>query len=137
MGLTITVNDFDSFDIGYTSFMKFRLALAEAYNIKLGKYYRRWIFGDLSYTPEKPLSDEEYEEMLNIAGDFMIFLLHSDSEGKFMPSESRKIYKSIENLKMDFEINPEYHGQGAFNVLDRLKTMFFYSWKNKRRVIFS
>jgi len=137
MGLTITVNGFDSFDIGYIGFMKFRLALAGTYNVKLGEYYRRWIFGSLSYTPEKPLSDEEYQEMLNIAGDLIIFLSHSDSDGIFTPSESRKIYKSIENLKMDFEINPEYHGQGAFNVFDRFKAMFFYSWKNRRRVIFT
>lgn len=38
---------------------------------------------------------------------------------------------------MDYEINPKYHGQGSFNVLDRLKKMFYHSWKNRRRVIFS
>lgn len=30
MGLTITVNNYDSFDIGYFGFMNFRLELAES-----------------------------------------------------------------------------------------------------------
>ena len=137
MGLTITVNDFDCFDIGYIGFGNFRLQLAEQYNERLGELYRRWVFGQLPYLPEKALTDKEFEEMQEIAGDLMTFLAHSDSEGIFSPSESRKIYKCIENLTMDYEINPEYHGQGSFNVLDRLKAMFYHSWKNKRRVIFS
>lgn len=137
MGLTIRVNDFDDFDIGYFGFMNFRLALAEQYNARLGELYRRWAFGWLPYTPEEELTDKEFEEMKEIAGDLMIFLAHKDTEGIFTPSESRKIYKCIENLTMDYEINPNYHFQGSFNVLDRLKAMFYHSWKNRRRVIFS
>ena len=137
MSLTITVNDFDSFDIGYFNFMNFRLELAEKYNKKLGELYRRWAFGWLPYTREEKLSDKEFREMKDIAGDLIIFLTHKDTEGIFTPSESRKIYKCIENLKMDYEINPEYHGQGSFNVLEKLNTMFYHSWKNRRRVIFS
>lgn len=137
MGLTITVNDFDSFDIGYLDFINFRLELAEAYDIKLGEYYRRWAFGWLPYTEEENLSDVEFQEMSDIAGDLMIFLTHKDTEGIFTPSESRKIYKCIENLKIDYEINEGYHAQDSFNVLERLKAMFHYSWKNRRRVIFS
>ena len=41
MGLTITVNKFDSFDIGYLGFMNFRLELAETKNKRLGELYRR------------------------------------------------------------------------------------------------
>ena len=129
MGLTITVNDYDSFDIGYIGFGVFRLALAETFNKRLGILYRRWFFGGLS--------DKEFEELKNLAGDLLIFLAHPDCEGSFTPSESRKIYKIIENLKMDFQANEEYRGQDNFNVLERLKKMFYYSWKNRRRVIFS
>lgn len=138
MGLTITVNNFDSFDIGYIGFVNFRFELAETYNKKLGELYKRWIFGSIPYMWEyQKLSDAEFQEMKNIAGDLMIFLAHKDTEGIFTPSDSRKIYKCIENLKIDYEINPEYHGQGSFNVLERLKDMFYYSWKYRRRVIFS
>jgi hypothetical protein len=136
MGLTITVNDFDSFDIGYMGFGNFRIDLAEAYNEKLGDYYKRWVFSSIPYMDVEKLSNKEFNEMLEIAGDLMIFLAHKDTEGSFTPSESRKIYKCIENLKMDYEINPTYHGQGSFNVLERLKSMFYYSWKNRRRLIF-
>lgn len=136
MGLTISVNHFDSFDIGYMSFGSFRFALAEAYNPRLEELYRRWVFGHVRFMNEIPLTDEEFEEMKDIAGDLMIFLAHKDTEGFFTPSESRKIYKCIEKLTMDFEIET-YHYQEKFNVLERLKSMFYHSWKNRRRVIFS
>lgn len=129
MGLTISVNGFDSFDIGYRRFNCFRMELAEKYNPRLKDLYFRWNIAN-------PLTNEEFEEMKNIAGDLMIFLAHSDSHGIFTPSESRKIYKCIENLTMDFEIE-EYHCQEKFNVLEKLKSMFYHSWKNRRRVIFS
>lgn len=137
MGLTISVKNYDSFDIGYISFGIFRLELAKTYNKELGALYKRWIFGSIPYREEKPLSKKEFEEFKNLAGDFLIFLAHSDCEGSFTPSESRKIYKCIEKLEMDYKINERYHNQGDFNVLKRLKKMFYHSWKNRRRVIFS
>ena len=136
MGLTITVNKFDSFDIGYFSFTNFRLELAETYSKRLGELYRRWAFGWLDYTKEEPLTNAEFEEMKEIGGDLLIFLTHKDTEGVFLPSESRKIYLQIRDLKMDYEVE-YYGGQEAFNVLERLKSMFCHSWKRKRRVIFS
>ena len=136
MGLTITVNKFDSFDIGYFSFTNFRLELAETYNKRLGELYRRWFFGWLDYTKEEPLTNAEFEEMKEIGGDLLIFLTHKDTEGVFLPSESRKIYLQIRDLKMDYEVE-YYGGQQAFNVLERLKSMFCHSWKRKRRIIFS
>lgn len=136
MGLTITVNKFDSFDIGYFSFTNFRLELAETYSKRLGELYRRWAFGWLDYTKEEPLTNAEFEEMKEIGGDLLIFLTHKDTEGVFLPSESRKIYLQIRDLKMDYEVE-YYGGQDAFNVLERLKSMFCHSWKRKRRVIFS
>ena len=75
--------------------------------------------------------------MKEIGGDLLIFLTHKDTEGIFLPSESRKIYLQIRDLKMDYEISEKYHGQGAFNILERLKSMFCHSWKHRRRVIFS
>ena len=135
MGLTIRVNDFDEFDIGYMGFSSFRMDLAEKYNPRLKDLYFRWIFGRCPNIAN-PLTNEEFEEMKNIAGDLMIFLAHSDCGGIFTPSESRKIYKCIENLTMDFEIE-EYHCQEKFNVLEKLKSMFYHSWKNRRRIIFS
>lgn len=137
MGLTITVNNYDCFDIGYYSFMNFRLELAEKYNKRLGELYRRWAFGGLSYTKEEPLTDKEFEEFKNLGGDLLIFLAHPDTEGSFTPSESRKIYLKIKDLKMDYRISATYHGQGDFDVFERLKQMFYYSWKNRRKVIFS
>jgi hypothetical protein len=137
MGLTITVNRFDSFDIGYFGFMNFRLQLAETYNKRLGELYRRWAFGWMDYTEEKPLTAAEFEEFKELGGDLLIFLTHKDTEGSFTPSESRKIFLQIKDLKMDYEIDEKYHGQGAFNVLERLKSMFCHSWEKKRRVIFS
>lgn len=137
MGLTITVNKFDSFDIGYFSFMNFRIELAETYNKRLGELYRSWVFGWLDYTKEEPLTDTEFEEMKKIGGDLLIFLCHEDGEGVFLPSESRKIFLQIKDLKMDYEISKTYHGQGSFNTLERFKRMFYHSWKRKRRVIFS
>ena len=137
MGLTITVNNFDSFDIGYFGFMNFRLELAETYNKRLGELYRRWAFGWLDYTKKEPLTDIDFEEMKELGGDLLIFLMHKDTEGIFLPSESRKIYLQIKDLKMDYEINEKYHGQESFNVLERLKDMFHHSWKHRRRVIFS
>lgn len=94
--------------------------------------YKRW----LSYTPEEELTDKEFEEMKQLGGDLIIFLTHKDNEGIITPSESRKIYKCIEKLTMDYEIE-QYHGQDSFNVLERLKEMFYHSWKKRRRVIFS
>ena len=137
MGLTITVNNYDSFDIGYFGFMNFRLELAEKYNKRLGELYRRWAFGSIPYMKEEPLTDKEFEEFKNIAGDLLIFLAHPDTEGSFTPSESRKIFLKIIDLKMDYRISESYHGQGDFNVFERLKEMFYHSWKNRRKVIFS
>lgn len=136
MGLTITVNKFDSFDIGYFGFMNFRLELAKTYNKRLGELYRRWAFGWLDYTKEEPLTNAEFEEMKEIGGDLLIFLTHKDTEGIFLPSESRKIYLQIRDLKIDYKVD-DYCGQTSFNVLERLKSMFCHSWKRKRRVIFS
>lgn len=137
MGLTITVNNYDSFDIGYFGFMNFRLRLAEKYNKKLGELYRRWAFGDIPYTEEEPLTDEEFKEFKKLGGDLLIFLAPPDSEGSFTPSESRKTYLKIKDLRMDYRISETYHGQGDFNVFERLKDMFYHSWKNRRKVIFS
>ena len=136
MGLTITVNEFDSFDIGYFGFGNFRFELAKTFNPRLEVLYRRWVFGHIPYMQQEPLTNEEFEEMKKIAGDLIIFLAHPDTEGGFSPSESRRIYKCIENLTMDFEIET-YHGQKCFNVLEKLKSMFYHSWKHRRRVIFS
>lgn len=131
------INGYDSFDIGYIGFMKFRLKLAETYNKRLGELYRRWAFGWIEYTEEKPLTDAEFEEIKDLDGDLLIFLTHKDTEGIFTPSESRKIFLKIKDLKMDYTIDEKYHGQGAFNVLERLKNMFYHSWKRRRRVIFT
>lgn len=136
MGLTITVNKYDFFDIGYIGFMNFRLKLAETYNKRLGELYRRWAFGGL-IIEEKPLTDAEFEEFKELGGDLLIFLTHKDTEGIFTPSESRKVFLKIKDLKMDYTIDEKYHGQGAFNVLERLKNMFYHSWKRRRRVIFT
>lgn len=136
MGLTITVNNFDSFDIGYFGFMNFRLELAEAYNKRLGELYRRWALGWIDYTKEKPLTNAEFEEMQKLGGDLLIFLKHKDTEGIFLPSESRRIYLQIRDLKMNYEIKG-YCGQESFNVLERLKSIFYHSWKHRRRVIFT
>ena len=137
MGLTSSVNNYDSVDIGYISFGNFRLELAKTDNKKLSELYRRWVFGSIPYMDEKPLSKKEFEEFKSLAGDLLIFLAHPDTEGSFTPSESRKIYKSIEKLEMDYRISANYHCQGSFNVFQRLKDMFYYSWKHRRRVIFS
>lgn len=137
MGLTITVNNYDSFDIGYIGFMNFRLELAEKYDKRLGELYRRYALGGIPYIKEEPLTDKEFEELKNVAGDLLIFLAHPDTEGSFTPSESRKIFLKIKDLKMDYRISKSYHGQGDFNVFERLKMMFYHSWKNKRKVIFS
>ena len=74
MGLTITVNNYDSFDIGYFGFMNFRLELATKYNKRFGELYRRWAFGGLPYTKEKSLNNKEFEEFKNLGGDLLIFL---------------------------------------------------------------
>lgn len=136
MGLTITVNNYDSFDIGYFGFMNFRLELATKYNKRFGELYRRWAFSGLPYTKEKSLNDKEFEEFKNLGGDLLIFLAHSDTGGSFTPSESRKIYLKIKDLNMDYRISPTYHWQGDFNVFERLRNMFYFSWKNRRAVIF-
>ena len=136
MGLTITVNNYDSFDIGYFGFMNFRLELAEIYNKRLGELYRRWAFGNMPYTEEEPLTNEEFKEFKKLGGDLLIFLTHPDTQGSFTPSESRKIYLKIKDLKRDYRISKTYHGQGDFNVFERLKDMFYHSWKNRRKVIF-
>ena len=128
MGLTITVNNYDSFDIGYIGFMNFRLELAEIYNAKLGEMYRRWAFGNLPYTPEKPLSDKEFEDFKNIAADLLIFLAHLDTDGSFTLSDSRKVYLIIKDLIMVYRLSEIYHGQGYIHVSVRLKTLFYHSW---------
>lgn len=91
----------------------------------------------MPYTEEEPLTDEEFEEFKKLGGDLLIFLTHPDTQGSFTPSESRKIYLKIKDLKMDYRISKTYHGQSDFNVFERLKDMFYHSWKNRRKVIFS
>lgn len=129
MGLTIRVNNFDSFDIGYMGFMAFRYNLAIAVNERLGELYKKWVY--LS------LTDDELNEMIKLAGDLMIFFNHSDCEGSFTPSESRKLYIRLKDIKLDYSISTQYHNQGEFNVLERLKQMFYYSWHYRRKIIFS
>lgn len=136
MGLTLTVNNFDTFDIGYITFTNFRIELANNYNSKLGELYRRWLFGHIPYFSEKPLVEMEYNEMVTLAGDLMILLAHSDTQGVILPKESRKLYKALEFFQMTYDIS-EYHCQTPFNLYERLKKMFYYSWKNRRRIIFS
>lgn len=137
MGLTIRVNDYDQFDISYSSFMQFRLQLAKEYNKRLGELYKRWIYSSTLYMTQSPLSEKEFEEFKSLAGGLLIFLAHSDCDGSFTPSESRKIYKCIEHLEMDYMKYGCVPNKANFNVFDRLKDMFYYSWKHRRRVIFS
>lgn len=73
MGLTITVNDYDCFDIGYITFGAFRFALASAVHPELEQLYKRWLFGGVPYMGYDKLTDEEFNTMLKIAGDAMIF----------------------------------------------------------------
>ena len=142
MGLSLTCGiyskDYISFDIGYIGFTHFRIALAEAYNKELGELYKRWIFGSIPYMSEyKELSEEELARLNELSGDLGYLLVHSDTEGNLLPSESRKLYKALENVKCDYTTNKGYHGQEELNVLEELKKMFFYSWKKRRRIIFS
>lgn len=142
MGLSLTCgaysDDYMTFDIGYIGFAHFRIALAKAYNKELGELYERWVFSSIPYMSRyKELTNYEFQKMKNLAGDLMILLGHSDCEGRIMPYESRKLYKVLENVKCDYTTNKGYHGQEELNVLEELKKMFFYSWKKRRRIIFS
>lgn len=141
MGLSLTCgvysDDYISFDIGYIGFTNFRRVLAETINEELGKLYERWLFSSMPYMKKyKELSEYEFKKMKKLAGDLMILLAHSDCEGRIMPYESRKLYKILEDVKCDYTIDG-YHGQKELNVLEELKKMLLYSWKKRRRIIFS
>lgn len=137
MGLTISVSGVDSFDIGYSAFMNFRSAIANAHNKRFGELYRRWVLSSFEYLDEPKLDDLEFNELCELGGDLMILLAHSDTDGNFLPNESRRLYFALKGIKLNFEIDPMYHGQGSFNVLERLREMFYQSWKKRRRVVFS
>lgn len=142
MGLSLTCgiysDDYITFDIGYIGFTNFRREIAETVNKELGELYDRWLFSAIPcFDKYKKLSDKEFERMKELAGDLMILLAHSDCEGRIMPYESRRLYKILKDVKCNFSINPKYHGQGEFNVLEKLKEMLLYSWKKRRRIIFS
>ena len=128
MGLNLSVKGGGSFDIGYITFTHFRMELARKINTKLGELYKKWLF--------QGLNNCELKELNELSGDLAILLAHSDCDGTIQPHESRKLYKALENIELDCIVSG-YCGQDTFNVLEKLKELLKYSWKNRRRIIFS
>ena len=132
MGLCATakgLTDETGFDCGYLTFGHFRIELAKAYNAELGLIYEK-------HYKDQELSESEisrYDELCN--PDLDIFLFHDDGEGTFSPSECRRIYSMIEDMKMDM-VGHNYGVMKNYNMLEHWKNIFKHCAKNRVTLYF-
>ena len=100
MGLNATAKGLDcksGYSCGYLTFGVYRMKVAEAYGVIFGELYKKQYFGE-------PLSVEEIDLWNKICSDDLdIFLNHSDSGGKFTPSECRKVLHALKALNVDMQ----------------------------------
>lgn len=138
MGLSVSAKGLDkTYDCGYITFYSFRKELAKTYNKKIGELYEKWI--------NEGLTDEECDYFDNNCPEGLIlFLSHSDCDGKFSPKECKLVYDSIKNLSMDMEghnygliKNPDgTKSMETYNMLERWQYMFKYCYKRRVNMYF-
>lgn len=131
MGLTASAKNLsceDSYECGYLTFDHFRIELAKTYNEEFGELYEEWCRGTLT--------EEELPRMNELSNDDLdIFLTHSDNDGKFTPSECRKIYNAIKDLRMDMQ-GHNYGIMKPYNMLEQWKGIFKHCYQHRVNLYF-
>jgi hypothetical protein len=132
MGLTVSAVHLsceDSYDCGYITFMQFRINLAAKYNEEFGLLYKKWALDTMSKDECKRMN-----ELCN--EDLDIFLTHCDCDGKFTPTECKKIYNVIKDYQMDMQ-GHNYGIMKPYNMLEQWKGIFKHCYKNRVNLYFS
>ncbi len=131
MGLTVSIKGYEgAYNCGYIAYGVFITNLVETmYGKRLGDIYREWYrYG---------VSDDELKELNETTSDgIRLWLAHSDTDGKFTPTECREIYESIKDVHMDME-GHNYGDMKPYNMLERWKDMFLYCAKHRVNMYFT
>lgn len=132
MGLDVYAKGLDyenSYHCGYITFNIYRKKLAKAFNPRLGELYEKTILGD-------KLTEKEIKEWNNLCNDDLdLFLWHSDCDGKFTPTECKKIYNIAKSLKVEMECH-NYITMNTYNMHEQWLNIFKHCFKRRVNMYF-
>lgn len=127
MGLCATAKGLTAeteFDCGYGIYDLFLRNLAYAYNPEIGQMFESVCNGNR-------LSEQQENRWNEICNDDLdLLLFHSDCDGKFTPSECRRIYNAIKDLHMDMQ-GHNYGVMKPYNMLEHWKNIFLHCAKRR------
>lgn len=104
---------------GYITYGRFILELIRvAYGEKCYEIFWRHLFDGKPFTK---IEEEYWNSRSNDDLDILIF--HSDCDGKFTPSECRKIYNAMRNLYSDMQ-GHNYGVMEEYNMFEHWKAIF-------------
>lgn len=134
MGLTVRIKGFDgSYDCGYITYGNFIMRLIkEAYgNVCLEMFQRSLYTG-------KPFTDLDEKEWAKHQNDDLdLWIWHSDCDGKFTPSECRRIYNAIKDMHIPDFYAHNYGDMKQYNMLERWKEMFRHCARRRVNMYFT
>lgn len=119
----------ECYDCGYITFGLYRRKVASSYNKRLGELYEK--------TYKEDLTNEEIVEWNKLCNDDLdIFLWHSDCDGKFTPSECKKIYNVLKDLKIEMQ-GHNYSNMKLYNMHEHWLNIFKHCYKRRVNLYFS
>lgn len=134
MGLTVRIKGFNgAYDCGYITYGNFIMRLIkEAYgNVCLDMFQRSLYTG-------KPFTDLDEKEWAKHQNDDLdLWIWHSDCDGKFTPSECRRIYNAIKDMHIPDFYAHNYGDMQQYNMLERWKEMFRHCARRRVNMYFT
>lgn len=134
MGLTVRIKGFNgAYDCGYITYGNFIMRLIkEAYgNVCLEMFQRSLYTG-------KPFTDLDEKEWAKHQNDDLdLWIWHSDCDGKFTPSECRRIYNAIKDMHIPDFYAHNYGDMQQYNMLGRWKEMFRHCARRRVNMYFT
>ena len=126
------LTDETGFHCGYRTYGRFIMELVKvAYGEKCFNIFMA------SLISGKPFSNEDEAFWNSHCNDDLDLLIwHGDCNGKFTPSECRKIYNAIKNLKSDM-IGRNYGVMKPYNMFERWKAIFKHCADRRVNLFFS
>lgn len=132
MGLTVRIKGYEgAYDCGYLTYGNLLMNLVDTmYGEEMGSIFELWYTGgDASIEDLKIFTDKVPE-------DILMWLRHSDCDGKFTPQQCRKIYNAIKDVHMDM-VGHNYGDMKPYNMLERWKDMFRYCARRRVNMYFT
>lgn len=120
------------FDCGYLTYGHFIMELIKvAYGERCFNVFRASVFSG------KPFSDKDEAFWNSHCNDDLDLLIwHSDCDGKFTPSECRKIYNAMKHLKSDMT-GHNYGVMKPYNMFEHWKAIFKHCADRRVNLYFS